>query len=110
MLCSAPRGTVGANTGFIMQRLVFTLLSLVFALPAYAADLKPEQQAAICGARASCKVVTTDAGQGRQQEPLTVVEARFALADKPQDAPEQGCTNDTGEENAPEYDGVTSSG
>jgi hypothetical protein len=88
-----------------MQRIAFTLLSLLIAMPAFAADLRPEQQSAICGARASCKVVATDAGQGRQQEPLTVVEARFALADKPQDAPENGCINDSGDESAPEYDG-----
>jgi hypothetical protein len=88
-----------------MRRVALTFLSLLFVLPAYAADLKPEQQAAICGARTSCKVIATDAGQGRQQEPLTVVEARFALADKSQDAPEQGCANDSDDENAPEYDG-----
>jgi hypothetical protein len=88
-----------------MQRLLFTLCLLLLAAPAFGADITPDQKSAICGARASCTLIATDAGQGAQHEPLTVVEARFALADKPQDAPEQGCINDTGAENAPEYDG-----
>ena len=88
-----------------MQRVVFSLLSVLIVFPAFGADLKPEQQSAICGARSSCKLIATDAGQGAQHEALTVVEAKFALADKPHDAPEQGCTNDSGEENAAEYDG-----
>jgi hypothetical protein len=89
-----------------MQRVVLALvLFLAMAVPALSADLKPEQQTAICGSRSSCKLVATDAGQGAQHEALTVVEAKFALADKPQDAPEQGCANDGGEEDGPEYDG-----
>src|ERR1700733_9404423 len=94
----SPRGT-------IMQRLLFTLCSLLLAAPAFGADITPVQKSAICGARASCTLSATDAGQGAQHEVLTVVEAKFALTDKPQDAPEQGCINDTGAENAPEYDG-----
>lgn len=88
-----------------MQRIVLVLVSLLVAAPAFGADLTPEQQSAICGARSSCKLVATDAGQGARRETLTVVEAKFGLADRPQDAPEQGCINDSGDEDAPEYDG-----
>jgi hypothetical protein len=78
-----------------------TLLSM----PASAADLTPDQKSAICGTRASCRTTLTDAGAGAQQERLTVVEARFDTADKPAEAMEQGCINDSGAENAPDYDG-----
>ncbi|HVY98746.1 MAG TPA: hypothetical protein VHA35_04550 [Dongiaceae bacterium] len=88
-----------------MQRLAFTFLSLLISVPAFAADITPGQQAAICGARSSCKLAATDAGQGAQHEALTVVEASFALADKPQDAPEEGCINDSGDADAPDHDG-----
>ena len=79
----------------------FTLLSI----PAAAADLSPDQKSAICGSRASCKVTLSDAGQGKQQEALTVVEARFALTDKSKDAPDEGCVNDSGDADAPDHDG-----
>ncbi|HVT52730.1 MAG TPA: hypothetical protein VHE77_14220 [Dongiaceae bacterium] len=88
-----------------MQRLIFILIVFIIASPAFGADLKPDQQAAICAARASCKVTVTDAGQGAQHEALTVVEAKFALADKPKDAPDEGCINDSGDADAPDHDG-----
>lgn len=75
------------------------------ATPAIAADLTPDQKSAICGSRASCKTILTDAGTGAQQEKLTVVEARFDVSDKSEEAMEQGCINDSGDENAPDYDG-----
>jgi hypothetical protein len=87
-----------------MRHLLPLLFTVLCAAPALA-GLTPAQQSAICGTRASCKLIATDAGPGAQREKLTVVEARFALADKPEDAPEEGCINDSGEENAPERDG-----
>jgi len=88
-----------------MQRAVLALLSFLIAVPAFAGDLKPEQQTAICGGRSSCKLTVTDAGQGAQHEVLTVVEAKFALADKPKDGPDEGCINDSGDADAPDHDG-----
>jgi hypothetical protein len=103
-ICRGPLSAISflENT---MQRVVLAFLSLLIAVPAFGADLKPEQQSAICGTRASCKVTVSDAGQGAQHEPLTVVEAKFAVADKPQDGPEEGCINDSGDADAPQYDG-----
>jgi hypothetical protein len=88
-----------------MFRWLASAAILFVATSAQAADLTPEQKAAICGTRASCKIALSDAGTGALQEKLTVVEARFDLADKPADAMEQGCVNDSWEENVPDYDG-----
>src|SRR4051794_32533286 len=72
---------------------------------AAAADLAPDQQSAICGARKTCKTTTADAGQGPGNVALTIVDAHFDLADKPQDAPEEGCMGDPEAADAPERDG-----
>jgi hypothetical protein len=73
---------------------------------ASAVDLSPDQQSAICGARKTCKIETiADAGQGPGNVKLTVVEVRFAVADKPAEAPEDGCIGDLEATDAPERDG-----
>ena len=69
-----------------MVRWLASAAILCVATTAEAADLTPEQKSAICGARQTCKTAVSDAGTGAQQEKLTVVEARFDLADKPAEA------------------------
>jgi hypothetical protein len=77
----------------------------VIAGQAFAADLTPDQQSAICGARKTCKVATVDAGEGPGHVKLTVVDASFGVADKPAEAPEDGCIGDPEATDAPERDG-----
>jgi hypothetical protein len=80
--------------------------AIFLSLPASAVDLAPDQQSAICGARKTCKIDNVaDAGQGPGNVKLTVVEVRFAVADKPEDAPEDGCIGDLEAADAPERDG-----
>ena len=69
------------------------LLSLLAtASGAEAATLTAEQKALVCGTRASCKVTRmTDAGKDGEGKALAVVELRLALADRPAEAPEEGC-------------------
>jgi hypothetical protein len=85
----------------------FVLAGLtLFAMQAAAADLSSELKSAICGARKTCKIDNVaDAGQGPGNVKLTVVEVRFAVADKPEDAPEDGCIGDLESTDAPERDG-----
>lgn len=71
----------------------------------FAADLTPDQQSAICGARKTCKATTVDAGQGPGNVKLTVVDVHFDVADKPEEAPEEGCIGDLEATDAPERDG-----
>jgi hypothetical protein len=75
---------------------IFVLLSLMTAAPvAEAAAPTAEQKDAICGSRASCKITqAVDAGKDDQGKALTVVELHLALADKPAEAPEEGCNSD----------------
>jgi hypothetical protein len=83
-----------------------TAAVLLLSLPASAVDLAPDQQSAICGARKTCKIDNVaDAGQGPGNVKLTVVEVRFGVADKPEDAPEDGCIGDLESTDAPERDG-----
>jgi len=78
----------------------------VFANQAFAADLTPDQQSTICGARKTCKIENVaDAGQGPGNVKLTVAEVRFGVADKPEDAPDEGCIGDMEAVDAPERDG-----
>ncbi|MDQ7247142.1 hypothetical protein [Dongia sedimenti] len=77
----------------------------VLATRALAADLTPDQQSAICGARKTCKTTTADAGQGPGNVKLTIVDAHFDVADKPEEAPEEGCLGDPEATDAPERDG-----
>jgi hypothetical protein len=78
----------------------------VLASQAFAVDLTPDQRSAICGARKTCKIENiADAGQGPGNIKLTVAEVRFDIADKPQDAPEDGCIGDLESTDAPERDG-----
>jgi len=82
-----------------------TAAVMLLSSPVFAADLSLDLQSAVCGARASCQVIVADAGQGPGNVRLTVVEARFDIADKPQDAPEEGCIGDPEAVDAPERDG-----
>jgi hypothetical protein len=85
---------------------VFGMAVLLATGGAGAADLSPDQKNAVCGTRTTCKVAAvTDAGQDAAGAPLSVVEVRFALADKPEDAPDEGCINDSGTDNEPDHDG-----
>jgi len=77
----------------------------VLASQAFAADLTPDQQSAICGARETCKITIVDAGQGPGEVKLTVVDASFGVADKPAEAPEEGCIGDPEAADAPDHDG-----
>ena len=74
---------------------VLSLLALVvLGRAALAGDLTPDQKSAICGPRASCAIAATEAGSDRSGAKLIVVEARFAVADRPPEAPETGCIDD----------------
>jgi hypothetical protein len=77
----------------------------VLATQALAADLTPDQRAAICGSRETCTTTPVDAGEGPGQVKLTVVDVHFGLADKPDDAPEDGCIGDRESADAPDRDG-----
>jgi len=75
--------------------LVAVLLALPLALaprPGFGQALPPDVRAEMCGARQSCAVVTAHpAGTTQRGDKLTIVQLRFALADRPKDAPEEGC-------------------
>ncbi|MGH6880958.1 MAG: hypothetical protein ACREFM_08565, partial [Hypericibacter sp.] len=75
---------------------IFVLLSVLgAAATANAAVPTAEQKAAICGSRSSCKITkTTDAGKDSEGKALAVVELHLALADRPAEAPEEGCFSD----------------
>ena len=75
----------------ILASLLLPLL-LVAASGAEAATLTAEQKALICGMRATCKVTRmADAGKDGEGKALAVVELHLALADRPPEAPEEGC-------------------
>lgn len=79
---------------------------LLAAVPAFGdSTLAPDQQAAICGARKTCKTEVADAGQGPGNVKLTIAVAHFDVADKPADAPEEGCLGDPEVVDGPERDG-----
>ena len=88
----------------MVRWLVFAAVTFL-ATQAAAADLTPDQQSAICGARKTCKVTVADAGQGPGNVTLTIADASFGVADKPQDAPEDGCIGDMEAADAPAHDG-----
>ncbi|NQW51088.1 MAG: hypothetical protein HQ465_07605, partial [Rhodospirillales bacterium] len=61
------------------------------------------QTAAICGQRTACKVAKTfDAGRSPTDTPLSVVEVRLGLADKPRDQ-DEGCISGDGRDGGVEY-------
>ena len=97
-LFCAPRGRWDESRQ-MMRSLAFAGLILLAAESAApGADLAPAQKAAICGTRASCRIVAmSDAGNGVGGVNLAVAEARFALADKPESAPDDGCRSDEGD-------------
>jgi len=80
------------------------LLLFLLAVPGIAwAAPDPAQIAALCGQRTSCKVGKTfDAGKSPIGAPLSVVEVRLGLADKPKDQ-EQGCIAGNARDGGIEY-------
>ena len=65
---------------------------LVTGFGAGAATPTAEQKALICGQRPGCKVTRmTEAGKDGEGKALAVVELHLALADRPAEAPEEGC-------------------
>jgi hypothetical protein len=78
---------------------------IFLSMPALAADLTPDQQAAICGARKTCRATAVDAGEGPGHVKLTVVDVHFDVIDKPAEAPEEGCMGDPEATDAPDRDG-----
>ena len=85
------------------MRFAFLLLLALVVPAAVSAAPDPAQTAAICGKRASCKVAETfDAGKSPTGTPLSVVEIRLGLADKPRDQ-EQGCLAGNGRDGGVEY-------
>jgi hypothetical protein len=88
-----------------MFRWLASAAVIFLSTSAFAADLTPDQQSAICGARATCKTTSVDAGEGPGNVKLTVVDVHFDVADKPAEAPEEGCIGDPEATDAPERDG-----
>jgi hypothetical protein len=65
-------------------------------VPASEAVKLPET-AAVCGKRATCRVVTfLSAGKSAAGQALTVVQLSLGLKDKPGDAPDEGCRDGSG--------------
>lgn len=61
-------------------------------------------RAGICGHRAACRITRVfDAGTSAGGVPLAVAEIHLGLADKPADAPAQGCRNDDGFDGGAEW-------
>ena len=59
--------------------------------PAGAADVTDAQKAAMCQARKTCVVAPLHDGGSSDGGTLSVAELHFGLADKPDDAPDEGC-------------------
>src|SRR3569832_507459 len=88
-----------------MFRWLVDVAFTMIASQTFAADLTPDQQSAICGARKTCKTTIADAGEGPGHVKLTVVDASFGVADKPAEAPEDGCIGDLEAADVPDHDG-----
>ena len=88
-------------------RLGVMLLLLLLALPprpVLSQALPPDARAAMCGARQSCAVVTAHpAGTTQRGDKLTVVQLRFGLADRPKEAPDEGCRDGDQQDGGTEY-------
>lgn len=78
-----------------MQRRLFWPLALAIAcvalFPAHAADVADAQKSAMCGDRKTCVVATVHDAGSAASGTLGVAELHFGLADKPDDAPDEGC-------------------
>jgi hypothetical protein len=78
-----------------MQRRIFWPLALTIACaalsPARAADVAEAQKSAMCGDRKTCVVATVHDAGNAAAGTLGVAELHFGLADKPDDAPDEGC-------------------
>ncbi len=79
-----------------MRIRVFSLMTLAMActglLRAQAAEISDAQKSAMCQGRETCAVAQLrDAGTSQAGAALTIAELHFGIADKPNDAPEEGC-------------------
>src|SRR5262245_7676625 len=78
-----------------MQQRLFWWLALTLACgvlaPVQAADVVEAQKSAMCGERKTCAVATVHDAGSTTAGSLGVAELHFGLADKPDDAPEEGC-------------------
>lgn len=81
---------------------IVVLAAALAALPALAADPAPDAARlapAICGKRTSCRIAELlPAGQSEAGQPLAVAVVALGLADRPEDAPAEGCRRDGDEE------------
>ncbi len=84
--------------------LAFAAVTML-ASQASATDLTPDQRSTICGVRKTCQTAAADAGQGPGNVKLTVVDVHLDVADKPAEAPEEGCIGDLEAADAPDNDG-----
>lgn len=80
-----------------MPKLIALLVSAFAATlagGAVAAELSSAQLAALCGQRTPCTAAAAhEAGTAADGAPRLVAEIRLALADRPREAPEEGCRN-----------------
>lgn len=78
-----------------MQRRLLCLLALTIACGPLsfvrAADVAEAQKSTMCEDRKTCVVATVHDAGNTAAGALGVAELRFGLADKPEDAPEEGC-------------------
>lgn len=80
------------------------LLLMLAPRPGHGEALPADARALMCGARASCSVVAAHpAGTTQRGDPLTIVQLRFALADRPKDAPDSGCRDGDRSDGGTEY-------
>jgi hypothetical protein len=89
-----------------MQRIIVAVLSaqLVVGSAVMAAELAVAQKTAICQTRSSCTIgATFDGGRSATGSALTVVAVHLGLADKPVDAPDDGCQAGAGFDGGVEY-------
>jgi hypothetical protein len=89
------------------RRFVLPLLLLILACApgaGLAQALPAEMRAAMCGGRQSCAIVTAHpAGTTQRGDRLTVVQLRFGVADRPKEAPEDGCRDGDQQDGGTEY-------
>ena len=77
---------------------LFAMDIVVKPPPGFAQAGRPPWKSEVCGARRTCRIAkTTPAGRSASGAPLVVAEVRFGIADKPEGAPDQGCTVEDGE-------------
>lgn len=100
MGATVDRAGRGAGLGLALLLLLLALAPRA----AVAQALPPDMRAAMCGARESCAVVTAHlAGTTQRGDRLTVVQLRFGVADRPKEAPEDGCRDGDKQDGGTEY-------